>query len=89
MANKNQIKVVAVTRKNARSVHLELQLGNERGSYDVAIVDQNGIFGLELPDGLGLKLRGFPPTESRKLVGSIKRQITKERTATANSPQPV
>jgi len=79
MENKNLIKVVAVTRKNARFVNLELQLGSERGSYDVAIVDQNGVFGLELPDALGLKLRSFPPTESRKLVGSIKRKITKER----------
>ncbi len=77
MANRNLVRVVAIKQKNARSVSLNLQLGNERGSYDVSIVNQNGVFGLELPDLLGLKLRSFPPAESRNLVATVKRKIVK------------
>jgi hypothetical protein len=77
MENGNLIKIVSIKQKNARSVRLNLQLGNESGSYDVSIVDRNGVFGLELPDALGLKLRRFPPAESRNLVASVKRKMAK------------
>ena len=77
MANRNSIKIIAVKYKNARSVSLNLQLGNERGTYDVAVINRNGVFGLELPVTLGLKLRSFPPAESRHLVSSVKRQLAK------------
>ena len=77
MVNGNLVKVIAVKQKGAGSISLDLQLGNERGSYDVSIIDRNGIFGLELPDALGLKLRSFKPAESRDLIASVKRQITK------------
>jgi len=75
MANGNLVKIIAIKQKNARSVSLNLQLGNERGTYDVSIVNQNGVFGLELPDALGLKLRHFPPEASRNLVASVKHQL--------------
>jgi hypothetical protein len=77
MANRNSVKIVAIKQNNARSVSLNLQLGSERGTYDVSIIDRNGVFGLELPDALGLKLRSFPPAESRNLVASVKREIVK------------
>jgi len=73
----NSIKIVGIKQKNARSIILNLQLGSERGDYNVSIVDQNGIFGLELPDALGLKLRSFPPAETRNLVASVKREMAK------------
>ncbi len=73
----NSIKIVGIKQKNGRSISLNLLLGNERGTYDVSIVDCNGIFGLELPHALGLKLRNFPPAESRNLVASVKREIAK------------
>ncbi len=78
MVNKKLIKIVDIKQKNARSVYLDLQLGKERGSYNVSIVDRNGIFGLELPNALGLKLRSFPPSETRSLVTQVKRQITQK-----------
>jgi len=77
MVNRNLVKVVSIKQKNAHSVSLDLQLGSERSTYDASIVDRNGIFGLELPDSLGLKLRSFPPTESRNLVASVKSEIAK------------
>ena len=80
MANTKLVRIVAIKHKGNRKLNLELQLGKECGSYDVSIVDRNGIFGLELPDALGLKLRSFPPAESRSLVTSIKRQLAKDLT---------
>ena len=77
MVDQKSVKVVGIKQKNPRSVSLNLQPGNERGSYEVSIIDRNGIFGLELPDALSLKLRNFPPTESRKLVGSVRREMAK------------
>lgn len=35
MAKTNSIKLVSIKQKNARSVGLNLQLGSERGTYDV------------------------------------------------------
>lgn len=75
MVNRNLVKVIAVKQKGVGTVILDLQLGHERGSYDVSIVDRNGIFGLELPDALGLKLRAFEPAQSRNLIASLKRQL--------------
>lgn len=73
----SSIKILAITQKSPRSVRLKLLLGNERGTYDVAIVDQNGIFGIELPDTLGLKLRKFSPAESRNLVSRVRQRLSR------------
>ena len=61
---------------------LNIQLGRELNTYDVSIIDSNGIFGLELPDALGLKLRQFPPAETRNLVASIRNKVAKNLIAT-------
>lgn len=77
MANSNSIKVVAIKQKGSRSLTLSLLLGSENGTYDVSIVDQNGIFGLELPEKLGLKLRDFGPIEARRLVSAVRSELAK------------
>ena len=78
MANGKQIKILGLRRKASGGVRLNLRLGNEQVTYDVSVVDRNGIFGLELPDSLGLKLRDFSPEESRNLVESVRQEYTRK-----------
>jgi len=82
MVNQDNIKVIAVRPRSPSSLNIELQLGAERGWFNVAIVDRNGVFGLELPDALGLKLRNFPPDQSRKLISYVKTYISKNLATT-------
>ena len=76
MANKPEIKIISLKSKNGRRVSVDLDLDGKREVYDVSIVDQNGIFGLEMPDSLGLKLRKFPPAASRNLINAVKLKYT-------------
>lgn len=78
MAARKKIKVIGFDQKNGKKVHLDLELGNERGNFDVSVVDRAGVFGLEFPDSLGLKLRNFPPEESRHLIEFVKRNYTRK-----------
>ena len=77
MASGKGIKILSL-RKRTGGVRLSLKLGNEHATYDVPVINQNGIFGLELPDALGLKLRNFSPEESRNLVESVKQEYVRK-----------
>ena len=78
MASGKRIKILSLRKKTSGGVRLNLRLGNEQVTYDVSVVNRNGIFGLELPDSLGLKLRDFSPEESRNLVESVKQEYARK-----------
>jgi len=78
MAGVKRIKVLSVRKKASGGVRLNLKFGNKQATYDVAVVDRNGIFGLEFPDSLGLKLRDFSPEETRDLVQSVKQEYARK-----------
>jgi hypothetical protein len=78
MANGKRIKILSLRKKTSGGVRLNLRLGSEQATYDVSVVDRNGIFGLELPDSLGLKLRDFSPEESRNLVELVKHEYARK-----------
>jgi len=77
MAGSKRIKILSLQKKTS-GVRLNLRLGSEQGVYDVSVINRNGIFGLELPDSLGLKLRDFPPEESRNLVESVRQEYSRK-----------
>lgn len=74
MVSGKEIKLVGLTRKSGERFRMVLQLGNKHKSYDVAIADREGIFGVEFPDDLGLDLRGFPVEVNRNLLKDVKQQ---------------
>ncbi len=76
MVTAKKIEIVGFVQKDPYRLSLDLRLGKERGIFEVSVFDRDGIFGLEFPDSLGLKLRDFSPGESRKLIKSIKRLFT-------------
>ena len=78
MASGKRIKILSLRKKPGGGVRLNLKLGSEQATYDVSVVNRNGVFGLELPDSLGLKLRDFSPEESRHLVESVKQEYTRK-----------
>jgi hypothetical protein len=81
MASGNRIKILSLRKKPSGGVRLHLKLGNEQATYDVSVVNRNGVFGLELPDSLGLKLRDFSAEESRNLVESVKLEYSRKLVA--------
>ena len=53
---------------------LALKVADKEEAYQVGVIDRDGIFALDLPTRMALKLREFPVSESKALVGAIKKK---------------
>jgi hypothetical protein len=78
MANRNSIKLVSISHDRGGRISLKLQLAGKTETYTASLVDRDGIFGLELDEDLGMKLRELPPPETRELIARVKKEVHQE-----------
>ena len=71
MDSRYKIEILSFEKLRANKYRLVFQIENTKLDYNVKIIDDNGVFGLEIPDELGLLLREFPMSH-KELVKSVK-----------------
>jgi len=70
MDTRNKVKFLSISRIRGSKFNLVLQIEKTEQNYTVDIIDSNGVFGVELPDELGLMLREFPMA-TKQIVKSV------------------
>jgi len=70
MDTRNKVKFLSISRIRGSKFNLVLQIEKTEQNYAVDIIDGNGVFGVELPDELGLMLREFPMA-TKEIVKSV------------------
>ncbi len=70
MASRNKVEFLSISRIRGSKFNLVLQIEKTKQNYAVNIIDSNGVFGVELPDELGLVLREFPMA-TKEIVKSV------------------
>ncbi|MGI8848653.1 MAG: hypothetical protein ACR2HT_00615 [Pyrinomonadaceae bacterium] len=70
MGDRNKVEFLSINRIRGSKFDLVLQIEKTEQNYAVNIIDSNGVFGVELPDELGLKLREFPMV-TKEIVKSV------------------
>jgi hypothetical protein len=68
---------ISVQKVSTDSVSLVLNLKGQKRLYEASIVNDRGVFGVELPSDLCLLLQQFP-AESKELIGQIRNRVTRE-----------
>ncbi len=71
MDSRYKIEILSFKRIRGNKYHLVFQIENTELDYNVNIIDGDGIFGIEMPDELGLLLREFPMSH-KEVVNSVK-----------------
>jgi len=71
MDSRYKIKILNFKRIRGNKYRLVFQIENTELDYNVNIIDGDGIFGIEMPDELGLLLREFPMSH-KEVVNSVK-----------------
>lgn len=70
MASRNEVVFSSIKRKANGKFDLALRIENVKKHFDVNIIDQDGVFGIDMPDELGLLLREFPKSQ-KNIVKSV------------------
>ncbi len=70
MASRNKVEFLSISRIRGSKFDLVLQIEKTEQNYAVNIIDSDGVFGVELPDELGLMLREFPMA-TKEIVKSV------------------
>ncbi|MEO6590240.1 MAG: hypothetical protein ABIP06_13155 [Pyrinomonadaceae bacterium] len=71
MDSRYKIKILNFKRIRGNKYRLVFEIENTELDYNVNIIDGDGIFGVEMPDELGLLLREFPMSH-KEVVNSVK-----------------
>lgn len=71
MDSRYKIEILRFKRLRGSKFHLVLTIEDIELDYNVNIIDGNGIFGIEMPDKLGLLLREFPMSH-KEIVNAVK-----------------
>lgn len=69
MDTRNKVEFLSLSRIRGSKFDLFLRIGKTKQNYTVNIID-DGVFGVELPDELGLRLRKFPMA-TKEIVKSV------------------
>ena len=67
-----KIKLLEIIEKRSDVLEIVLEIQNQQNKYEVEVIDNHGLFGLELPQSLQDLLSDFPNTEIHRLIGQIK-----------------
>lgn len=70
MDSRYKIEISCLKKIRGNKYRLIFQIENAELDYNVKIIDGNGIFGIEMPDELGLLLREFPMSH-KEVVKSV------------------
>jgi len=71
MDSRYKIEILSFKRIRGNKYRLVFQIENTELDYNVSIIDDNGVFGVEMPDELGLLLHEFPMSH-KEVVNSVK-----------------
>jgi len=71
MDSRYKIEILSFKRIRGNKYRLVFQIENTELDYNVSIIDGDGIFGVEMPDELGLLLHEFPMSH-KEVVNSVK-----------------
>lgn len=77
MDSRYKIEILHFKRIRGDKYRLAFQIENTTFDYNVNIIDGEGIFGVEMPDELGLLLREFPMSH-KEIVNSVKTAYKEE-----------
>ncbi len=70
MDSRYKIEILNFKRIRGNKYRLVLQIENTELDYNVNIIDNNGVFGVDMPSELGLLLREFPMSH-KEVVNSV------------------
>lgn len=70
MVSRNDVEFLSIKKKPNGKFDLALKIDNVKRHFDVKIIDRDGVFGVDMPDELGLLLREFPMSH-KKVVRSV------------------
>ena len=62
---------------SADKVSLDVELNGAKKNYEIKVVDNHGLFGVEFPSELSLLLHSYP-SESKRLVGELRKRLAQE-----------
>ena len=66
-----------VQKVSSTSATVEVKLNGERRIFDANVINEHGLFALELPSELNLLLQQFP-AQSKELVREIKDRVNRQ-----------
>ena len=72
MDTRYEIEILKFEKLSGNKYYLVFQIEQTEFKYNVNIIDNNGIFGIEIPDELGLSLREKFPMSPKEIVGSVR-----------------
>lgn len=75
MDSRYKIEILSFKRIRGGKYRLIFQINDTELDYNVNIIDSDGVFGVEMPDELGLLLREFPMSH-KEIVNSVKTAYT-------------
>lgn len=73
-SNGHGIKLSSFKRSKNGKYTLAVKIGAKEEAYNVSVNDTHGIFALDLPTDLALKLREFPIRDSKVLMANVREQ---------------
>ena len=73
--NGKHVRLTSFKRGTNGKYLLALKVADKEEAYQVGVIDRDGIFALDLPTRLALKLRQFPASESKAFVGVSRKSI--------------
>ncbi|MDQ3130984.1 MAG: hypothetical protein M3Q99_09515 [Acidobacteriota bacterium] len=76
MDSRYKIEISTFKKIGGNKYHLIFQIENTELDYNVNIIDGDGVFGVEMPDELGLLLHEFPMSH-KEVVNSVKNEYKK------------
>lgn len=71
--NGQRIKFASFSKSKNGQYRLAVKVGTQEEAYKVSVSDRDGIFALDLPKKLALKLRDFPVSDSKSLMANVRK----------------
>ena len=68
-----KIKLLDITEKDSETFNVDLEINGQRKTFQISVIDSDGLFSLEFPTVLTDTLREFSNKETHKLVAKIKK----------------
>lgn len=73
-SNGKVIKVSSFKKAKNGSYRLGVSIDTKTEAYDISIMNRDGIFAVDLPSKLALRLRDYPVKQSKDLIATVKEQ---------------
>lgn len=73
-SNGKGIKVSSFEKAKNGSYRLGLSIDTKSEAYDISVKNKDGIFAVDLPSKLAIRLRDYPVQQSRDLIATVKAQ---------------